>query len=97
RGKCCGGNSLKFSRVGKGTPTPNASASRVVSEGTKVNRLAAESDTADLSSAWSRSFDMRMAKRVLHWEMMVGSSSAGRWVTNPREIPYLRPSFASRE
>src|SRR5262249_22002046 len=77
-GRSSGGSSGKVSRVGNGTPTPNASASRVPSAGTKAKRLAAESDTAERSSTWSRSFDMRMANSVLHWEMMVGSSSAGR-------------------
>jgi len=54
------------------------------SEGTNDNRLAAASDTAERSSAWSRSLARRIVNRVLHWEMMVASSSAGRCVTSPR-------------
>ena len=34
---------------------------------------------------------------VLHWDRIVGSSSAGRWVTMHSETPYLRPSLAMRE
>ena len=53
-------------------------------------------DTAARITFWSRSLAMRMAKSVLHWEMIVGSSSAGRCVTRPRNTPYLRPSLAMR-
>ena len=34
---------------------------------------------------------------MLHCERIVGSSSAGRCVTNPNETPCLRPSLAMRE
>ena len=88
---------LKRSRVGSATPSPKAKASRVPSEGTNASRLAAASETAARITAWSRSFAMRMANSVLHWEMMVASSSAGRCVTRPRNTPYLRPSLAMRE
>jgi 3-hydroxyisobutyrate dehydrogenase-like beta-hydroxyacid dehydrogenase len=73
------------------------STSPVPSEGTKVSTLAPASDTAERISAWSRSLDRRITNRVLHWEMMVGSISAGRWVTRPRKTPYLRPSLAMRD
>ena len=85
------------SRVGSATPSPKAKASRVPSEGTNARRLAAASETAERITAWSRSLAMRMANSVLHWEMMVASSSAGLCVTRPRNTPYLRPSLAMRE
>ncbi|MGX1292224.1 hypothetical protein AB7M75_002132 [Bradyrhizobium ottawaense] len=84
RGNWCGGTSLKRNRVGSATPSPKASTSRVPSEGTKESRFAAASDTAARSSAWSRSLARRIVNSVLHWEMMVASSSAGRWVMRPR-------------
>jgi len=49
---------------------------------------------ADPTISWSRSFDMRSANTVLHWDRMVGSISAGRCVTTHGEAPYLRPSLA---
>ena len=78
------GSSVKRRRAGSGKPSPNATTSRVPSEGTKASRLATASVTAERSSAWSRSLAMRIANRVLHCEMIVGSSSPGRWVTRPR-------------
>ena len=83
-GRRSGGSSVKRSRVGNGRPSPNATTSRVPSEGTKASRLATASVTAERSSAWSRSLAIRIANSVLHCEMMVGSSSPGRWVTRPR-------------
>src|SRR6185437_16226796 len=84
RGSRSAGNSLKRSRVGSGSPSPNATTSRVPSEGMKSSRLATASVTAERSNSWSRSFAKRIANSVLHCEMMVGSSSPGRWVTRPR-------------
>ena len=52
------------------------------------------SEIADWTMAWSRSFDIRSANTVLHWDKIVGSISAGRWVTMHSDAPYLRPSFA---
>jgi hypothetical protein len=48
----------------------------VPSEGTNDNRFAAASETAERNSAWSRSLASRIANSVLHWEIMVASSSA---------------------
>ena len=90
-------SSLKRSRVGSATPSPKANTSRVPSEGTKASRPAAASETAERMMFWSRSFAMRMAKMVLHWEMMVESSSAGRCVTTARNTRYFLPSLAMRE
>ena len=85
-------SSLKRSRVGSATPSPKANTSRVPSEGTKASRPAAASETAERMMFWSRSLAMRMAKMVLHWEMMVESSSAGRCVTTARKTPVF-PAF----
>ena len=49
---------------------------------------------AEVTISWSRSFDMRSANTVLHWDRIVGSISAGRWETMHRATPYLRPSLA---
>ncbi len=96
-GRSSGGNSLKRMRVGSATPGPKVNTSRVPSEGMNDSRLAAASDTAERIRLWSRSFDSRMTNSVEHCEMMVGSISAGRCVTRPRNTPYLRPSLAMRE
>ena len=45
-------------RVGSATPEPNTNTSPVPSEGTKVRRFDAASETAERIKAWSRSFDM---------------------------------------
>ena len=96
-GRSASGTSRNFIRVGSGTPAPNANTSPVPSEGTKVSMLAPASEIAERISAWSRSFDSRITNMVLHWEMMLGSISAGRWVTRPRNTPYFRPSLAIRD
>lgn len=96
-GRVSGGNSWKRMRVGSATPEPKVNTSRVPSEGMNDNKLAAASDTAERIKPWSRSLASRMTKNVEHCEMMVGSISAGRCVTRPRNTPYLGPSLAVRE
>ena len=91
------GISLKRMRVGTATPGPKVNTSRAPSDGMNDSRFSAASETAERISAWSCSFDRRMQNSVQHWEMMVGSISAGRCVTSPRKTPYLRPSLAMRE
>ena len=63
---------------GTGYPAP------VITECRAAMMPAPASGTADLTIALSRSLAMRMANTVLHWERMVASSSAGRWVMAPR-------------
>ncbi len=89
--------STKRMRVGTATPGPKVKTSRTPSDGMNESRLVAASDTAERISDWSSSFDNRMQNSVLHWEMMVGSISAGRCVTSPRKTPYFRPSLAMRD
>ena len=96
-GRCAALNSLKRMRVGSATPAPNANTSRVPSEGMNDSKFAAASDTAERIRLWSRSFDSRITNKVEHCEIMVGSISAGRCVTSPRNTPYLRPSLAMRD
>src|SRR5437588_9654041 len=91
------GSSLKRNRVGTGTAAPNANTSLVPSDGTKLRRLVAASGAAARTILWSLSLLSRIVNNVLHWEMIVASSSAGLWVIRPRKTPYLRPSFAIRE
>jgi hypothetical protein len=97
RGMRAAASSLKRSLVGSATPSPKANTSRVPSDGTNARSPAAASDTAERMMFWSRSLAMRMAKMVLHWEMIVASSSAGRCVITARNTPYFRPSLAMRE
>src|SRR5208282_356103 len=90
-------NSLKRMQVGSATATPKVNTSRVPREGINEIRLAAASETAERTNAWSHSFDNRMTNSVEHWDRIVGSISAGRCVTKPRYTPYLRPFLAMRE
>src|SRR5579872_744795 len=91
------GNSSKLIRVGSDTPGPNANASRVPRDGMKDSRFLAASDAAERINAWSRSFDSLITNSVEHCDTMVASISAGRCVTRPRKMPYLRPSLAIRD
>ena len=95
-GSNCSGNCLNLSRVGSATPSPNANASPVPSDGRNARKLAAVSATAERNSAWSRSLVIRIANSVEHCDRMVESSSAGRCDTRPRNTLYLRPSLAMR-
>ena len=94
RGRQCLGRSSNLMRTGSVTPSPKAIASRWPSAVRNSSNPAPVSEMADLTISWSRSFDMRRAKMVLHCDRMVGSISAGRCVTMQSEAPYLRPSLA---
>jgi hypothetical protein len=50
---------------------------------------------AELTISWSRPFNMRSSKMVLHCDRMVGSISAGSCDDDAPEAPYLRPSLAT--
>jgi hypothetical protein len=80
-GRSSEGSCFSFTRAGSATPSPNANTSPVPREGRKSSRFEAPSETAARTMAWSRSLVMRIANSVLHWEIMVASSSAGRWLT----------------
>ena len=88
---------LECETAGHGHARSERDTSRVPSEGMNANRLAAASDAVERIRAWSWSFDMRMTNRVLYCEIIMGSISAGRCVTNPRNTLHPRPSFAIRD
>ena len=89
-GRSWAANSLKRMHVGSATATPKVNTSRAPREGINEIRLAAASDTAERTNAWSHSFDNRITNSVEHWDRIVGSISAGRCVTKPRYTLYLR-------
>src|SRR5688572_27363473 len=96
-GREVGGSRSKFIRLGNATPSPKPTASPAPMVGMNSRRLAAASEIPARRISWSRSFVSRMEKIVLHWERMVGSSSAGLCVMMASDTPYLRPSLAIRE
>jgi hypothetical protein len=63
-GRSSADNSLKRMHVGSATATPKANTSRVPREGINEIRLAAASETAERTNAWSHSFDNRMTNSV---------------------------------
>ena len=91
------GSMSNLMRVGSATPSPKVMASPVPIVGMNSSRLAAASDMPARRISWSRSLVSRIEKMVLHCDRIVGSSSAGRWVTMHNDTPYLRPSLAMRE
>ncbi|MNL48867.1 hypothetical protein D3C87_1717530 [compost metagenome] len=84
----------KRMRIGTPTASPKAIASPLPMDERKLVVEVEAFGTADRMIFWSISFVSRMAKTVEHCDRMVWSSSLGRWLMTPSEIPYLRPSLA---